>query len=530
MMFAKTFCKPGSYVEVAPIGLQAMLQYNRNGLLQKVCLLEPSGEGRVGFNKEVDHEILNHIYSIVPTSINLKDGTTWVEGVFFTKILPNDSSGNIAYCATDEYLNMMRRGEQFEFFAGNVRSLAASFKGALTIRNWLMSNRFKILPGIVVPVEMKQETLNMMFSALHGDFNSHFIAAFFIFEGMNETRYVLSDLYYTRVIKCTLKLTSDGYAKGELLLDSNEYVDVNYSDACNYFCTAAPNVHILFEECEGGNINILTSVPDNAAMKLTTYICPVCHSRVILPPTGPCQCGDRNCLSRLYPDACKMLTTLSLPTMSYEAYKKLVDNKDIICLTDILTLDNYKDENVCITLPEALFAITPVDVVPSIAFFEKFIGMISNSLDSLMYYLKNPRRILTELIDCNESQRFANWVSDPYNLTSVTTLLSAVEIKGRSKKFEGVPMFRNNSFVLTGDFKRGSYKNVASILESYEAKVLPDLDLTSDIPNAVITGGTNENISGRIIKTAKSANISIVDEDSFFNMYGIDDDLSVNLL
>ena len=148
----------------------------------------------------------------------------------------------------------------------------------------------------------------------------------------------------------------------------------------------------------------------------------------------------------------------------------------------------------------------------------------------MLYYLKNPTRISTELrMNDVHCKKFIEWITDPYNLTSVTTLFSCVELRARTKKFEGAPIFRNNTFVLTGKFKRGSYKEIASILESYEAKVLPEINSIQAV-NAVIVGGTNEDISGQIIKAARQLNIPTVDEDKFFAIYDIDSDLTANLL
>ena len=524
MMFAKTFCKPGSYVEVAPIGLQAMLQYNQNGLLQRVCVLEPDMLG-IGFHKEVSKEVLRKIYNIVPTNINLKDGTTYIEGTFFCKSLPRSSSGNIAYCTNDEMLKRMEDGDEFEFYAGNVRSLAASFKGALTIRNWLSSHGFQVLPGVVVPVEMKQETLDMLFSRFTAPFNPKFIAAFYIFEGTNEARVVTSDLYYNKVEKCEMTVDRDGFTKGVLALDTNDIITVNYSAACTHLCDAAPNVRILYSKSPEGIVDLVAGITDRPTKPTTSYTCPVCHKQVILPKSGPCQCSDPNCLSILYLDSCKMLTRLGLPELSYEQYMEHVNNKDIICLTDILSLDNYKDSKIEVTISEALAAIVPVNVISDFTFYEKLVNSCNNSIDSVLYYLKNPKRIVTELgINTPMVQRFINWISIPYNLTSVETIFATVTLKARTKKFEGAPIFRNNAFVLTGKFKRGLYNEIASILESYEATVLTEIDIlgTHKVPNALIVGGTNEDISGSLVKSARSRNIPIVDEDEFFSKYGID--------
>ena len=532
MMFAKTFCKPGSYVEVAPIGLQAMLVYNANGLLHSVKVLQPT-ESSQDYTQEIDSEVLRKIYSIVPTKINLKDGTTYVEGTFFTPKLPNKSTGNIAYCANDEYIDMMRRGEHFDFYAGNVVSLAASFKGPLTIRNWLSGNGFRSLPGIVVPVEMKQETLDMLFNSFSCPFDSNFLASFFVFEGIQEARLVLSNLYYAKVEEFQLIVDSDGYAKGIVRLDNSEILTLNLSDAARFNCDKAPHVKILYTRTEQGTVTITKSITDVLSDKMTSYTCPTCHKQVTIPVTGPCQCTDSHCMSVLYPDACKLLNKLSLPLLSYEQYRDLVDNKEILCLTDIFTLEMYKDVKIEASIADVLSAITPTSIVADETLFERFANSCGNSIDSVMYYLKNPNRIATELSISNPMMiRFVKWISDPYNLTSVETLLSDVNVKARSKKFEGAPIFRNNSFVVTGKFKRGNFKEIASILESYEATVLTEIDIlgTHKVPNALIVGSTHEDISGSLVKSARSRNIPIIEEDEFFLNYGIDDDIVANLL
>ena len=532
MMFAKTFCRPGSYVEVVPIGLQAMLTYNANGLLHKVKVLQPDENGH-GFHQEVDNETLRRIWDLVPAKINLNGGTTYIEGTFFTPHLPDKSTGNIAYCANDEYISMIREGDHFDFYAGNVRSLAASFKGALTIRNWLSGNGFKNLPGIVVPVEMKQETLDMLFNSFSCPFDSKFLAGFYIFEGIEEARFKLTDLYYNKVEEFEISVQEDGYAKGLVRLDNNELLTLNLADAAYYNCDKTPNVKILYSRTPEGLVELYKGITTSVNTKMTSYTCPVCRKKVALPSKGPCQCSDPHCLSVLYNDACKLLTRLNLPGLSYSQYRELADNKDILCLTDLLTLDTYKDIKIEATIADVLSAITPISVVADETIFEKLANSCNNSVDSVLYYLKNPNRIATEL-NMNNPQliKFATWISDPYNLTSVETLLSSVTLKARSKKFDGAPIFRNNSFVLTGKFKRGNFKEIASILESYEATVLTEIDIlgTHKVPNALIVGSTNENISGSLVKSARSRNIPIVEEDEFFSSYGIDQDLAANLL
>ena len=58
MIYAKTVCrKPGSYVTVVPSGLRVSLQYNQNGIIQSIKLLDAA-------DTEVDR---NHFSNIILT-------------------------------------------------------------------------------------------------------------------------------------------------------------------------------------------------------------------------------------------------------------------------------------------------------------------------------------------------------------------------------------------------------------------------------------------------------------------------------
>ena len=98
------------------------------------------------------------------------------------------------------------------------------------------------------------------------------------------------------------------------------------------------------------------------------------------------------------------------------------------------------------------------------------------------------------------------------------------------QKFDGDPIFRGNTFVITGKFKRGDYPEIQSILMSYAANVVPDIEPGQKLPDIVITGSLNDGISGKIIQKARLHNIPIVEEDVFFTQYEIDQDLANNLL
>ena len=76
------------------------------------------------------------------------------------------------------------------------------------------------------------------------------------------------------------------------------------------------------------------------------------------------------------------------------------------------------------------------------------------------------------------------------------------------------------------DFRRfihGDMSEISNIFHSYGAKVTTTFDVNTDV---VITGGTNEEINGKVLQTAKNLGISVIDEQAFFDMYDIDNDLA----
>ncbi|WP_302320354.1 hypothetical protein, partial [uncultured Duncaniella sp.] len=84
-MLKNVTCRPGAYVEIVPLGLLSTLQYNSNGILQKIVLsfnyLDHKDEDVLDVNLTIDLKQRN----LVPQRINFAKGTTWVRGVFYTK-------------------------------------------------------------------------------------------------------------------------------------------------------------------------------------------------------------------------------------------------------------------------------------------------------------------------------------------------------------------------------------------------------------------------------------------------------------
>lgn len=176
-------------------------------------------------------------------------------------------------------------------------------------------------------------------------------------------------------------------------------------------------------------------------------------------------------------------------------------------------------------------AAVPVSIVPTFDILERFANKCNNKVESVVYYLNNPGRIEPDL-DITDPiiRRFAKWLQDPYNVSTLTTIFSRVKIDNKLQKFDGAPIFRGVTLGITGKFKRGDYAEIESILRSYAADVVSSIEPGAKLPDAIIVGGLNDGISGQMIQKAKIHNIPLQEEDDFFTRYEIDQDMAQNLL
>lgn len=530
MIYAKTVCKkPGSYVEIVPVGLRVSLQYNQNGLIQSAKMLIDDGEDKV----DIDREHYTAMLKFIPNKILLTGGTTWVDGVFYFADIPVDS-GTLPDCCYQTYLERFLRDDcMCEFYASTVTSYAASFVGAQTIRNWLSANSFKILPGSVVPLEMTEDTIKLMLQTGAYSFKYPYISGFYVFTNA-DTEYVPADLRQGTVELVGTGLDDNGYVKCAVQLDEsyndeNIVLNLNYSDVCsNSIQTGASILYYI-----GDYVELLATRSANPQFRLKAVdnrlTCPVCGKVYTAPNHGPVQCDDPHCLSKAYPEVCRILNEFELPVITIDEFRQLIVDKKIITATDILCVEPYSQMVIKGDLLKVLRASVPAVLANDEAFFTKLLHECNYSVDTLMYYLNNPMKMVTELdLVTITAKRFVEWCKDEYNVLTVKTLLSAIHIEETKLNFEAAPIFRGNKFVLTGNFKRGSLQKITQILEGYAATVLPDFD--KEVPTMLITGGTDEAIEGRLIQAARKFNVPVVTEDAFFLEYQIDADLQASHL
>lgn len=533
MKFSKTFCKPSANVAVIPAGLIVKLQYNQNGILQKCDVVINTSNFKLDPDK--CKEFFQRIKGFVPNSISVKGGTTWVTGVMYSDRIPC-AEGTLPEALYESYIDDIINGGYYQFYGGLVESLAANFQGPLVMKNFLGSNGFNSLPQMVIPVSMTDETLKMLMTTNSFPFKYPFIAGYFIFEELN-CRFASSNLLQIKVMNDPEPFVDiDGYLKGEVITESGRTYIFNYSTIIHHGIAKGCTLLLERDEDNSGLTVLATrlgpdadKVPENTDHDIK---CPVC-GKVYRAGSNdaPVECDDPHCLSHEYFNAEKMMNVLKLPSFSYESYKNLVDAKKIICITDILDLPLYKDEEIKTTLAEAMYAVIPSSVVPNFDILERFSNKCNHNIETVVYYLENPLRIQTDLDIVDPMVRkLADWLSDPYNVSTLTTIFARVTIDEKLQKFDGAPIFRGNTIAVTGRFKRGDYPEIESILRSYAAEVVPSIEKGKDLPDVLLIGSMNDGISGEMIQKAKAHNIPIAYEDEFFVKYEIDQDLAQNLL
>jgi len=396
MKFAKTFCRPSASIEVIPIGLPVRLQYNEHGLLQSFSIgfsadLDPMFSV-VTLNSEAYNKVFNRIKMIVPNTISVTGGTTWVYGVFYTDSIPCDE-GIVPRSLFDSYVDDISNGGIYQFYAGYVHSLAALYRGPLVIRNFLSTNNFNLLPHVIVPLTMSDDTLQQMMNPGSYPFKYSFIGGFFIFEDLN-CRYDETNLLQLNVTKDVKPYVDvDGYLKGDIITDSGRSYTFNYSAILHHQVTKGCTL-LVERDDESSALSILATrvgktvekVPENISQEIK---CPVCGKLYRGGDSdAPIQCDDPHCLSHGYQDAVKMLTTFKLPTLSYNSYKALVDAKKIVCLTDLIDLPPCQDVEIKAPLATAMYSVIPSYIVPDFALLEKFANKCNNKVETVAYYLR----------------------------------------------------------------------------------------------------------------------------------------------
>lgn len=522
-MFAKTVCRPGSYLCIVPVGLLTTLQYNSKGVLEKV--FKGYGDDKVIVPELFDALVKDA--KLVPLSVPIKGGTTWVEGVFYSEQIVREP-GYLPECIYDSVIaSLIENPQSYRFYAGKVDSLAASFKGVITTRNWLSMSKFDLLPMYMVPTNLTNEAFVKMVDTPKFPFRFPLISGYMIFDGLESYYHPLRLNQY--VISNTKdEVDADGYIKttltdsdgAEHIVSKSDQITFNMQKETLVVCKHMEKV--IYTDTKK---KIFGNIKPNG--KLT---CKFCGNTFAPPKSGPVCCSDPHCVSKLYPQLRHFCAVLNIPLMEYETLLSNISAKQVTCFTDIFILPEYQELKVTTCLSKFLQAIVPIEVCADSSIFSRLAATCNNSFKTLVYYMNNPSRLLMDA-DYRSCMfdRLVSWLSDSYNILTITTLVDSGQfiIQESAKKFDGAPIFRGKHIAITGKFKRGDSAEIVSILQSYSAEV--SVGVTPDT-DCLVIGSLHDGIDGRSVKEANKRMITVFDEDKFFAEYDIDADLAANLL
>ena len=517
-MFVRNLLKAGDFATVVPVGINATLQYSESGILEKIYL---------GFdykNLEDNPELIPLLLrSNIPSKILLRGGTTFVQGCFHSsKYLTFESNTKV---------NLLDNIEEYQFFAGNVISYSATFRGSVPIRQWLSGAGFSTLPGYVIPAELNDSKFKSFLESNNYPFEYPLITSYIVFNNGN-VYFKNTDIKQYRVNDISRYVNEYGYVKCKLNLydfESSVFLnlDIDYSEAILYKVISGSIVtldntgSVLFC-CNKDSSDILQGVFDDQ------YECPECGKISVVPDRGSFKCSNSHCPSNMYVWSNEFIKGLGLQPISYSEYDESVKMRQgaYTPLTLLEYLKEYRGlSKIRCNLQTVLRSCLPRTVIPNKQQILQLCQACNYSKSSLLYYFVNPEKLLGDLnLDEHLYSRLVTWLKDSFNSTFVETVFNhpCIEVYEENRYFDGPPILNNKKIYITGKFKHGSKDDIYRILKSYYADIVDDYKSGFDM---IVVGDTQDGVNGMSIQYARSNKLPIFSESDFFSIYGINDDI-----
>lgn len=518
-MYVRNFLHAGDYIQLIPVGIPVTLVYNTD--LEKVML----------YYNDDKVDITDRVWSlfrtgnVAPLKIPIANGTTWVSGVLYTGAIDTTTSGKIPEDIVEPLLQKFcDYPDKFKFYACTVKSITTRFFGAASTRQWLSTSGFNLLPGMLVPSVKNKEQFYDAVNKINYPFLFPLVMGYAIFNKHQDGEIVSTSLKQFICTSVETRLTEDGYVNGVLRCNDGSEIVTSYTNVVNY--NIRPMSLIVLDYY--GAVIYCKNLKDTTKLS-RQVVCPVCGKMYTVPNSGECICDDPECLSRAYTRIKRFTTVLNLPCMTHEMYLQQIKNRDITTFIDFLIEDPINNAKISATMDKLLFALTPEDVVSDISIFTQFASKCNNSWDVLQYYILNPERIAKEfLMPAPVSNKFVEYLQSKGIADDITIILGSpqIEFLASNRKFDGPPIFRDKTIMITGKFSHGDYNEISAILQSYGAKVVFSFD---ERIHLLLVGNISENINGKVIKNCKNLGIPIMEESKFFETYEIDKDLGENL-
>lgn len=523
-MFARNLLQAGDYVTCVPVGVPLIIQYAESGNIEKVFEFHEESE-KIDISDILLQVLMkNHI---VPVHIPVKGGTTFIYGALHTNKLYSNR-GALPECVVDDMIaDCIADPFHFKFYAGYVRSLATTFRGSVAIRQWLAVSGFACLPGYLVPMGIDEIKFEGMV-ANKFPFRYPLISSYILYQKTGEVTFPKTRLSQFVVKRVDRTTDQNGYIFGQLRdKETSNIVQVPYSTVVTLDIN--PNSLVIVDS-DG---DMLAALPtDNVIRERRSkkIQCSTCGKYIQVPSEGQVRCSDSHCNSVLFPRVNYMLSKLNLPTMSYERYLEVTKQVgSVFSLVDVFDLPEYNENQIPCTLGDVIRAVVPRSIIINDNSISAICNACNDSTDVFCYYISHVDRMMSDLsLDITIWGKFFQWLEDPENVEDLKAVLGSncIRVSSSDKKFEGAPIFRGKTIMITGSFAHGSLAEITSILASYSAAVTQTF---STAVNCVLVGDLNENTNAFAVKSARKSAIPVMQESEFFKQYDIDSDLAENL-
>lgn len=515
-MFVRNLLQPGDFVEFVPMGLNVTLEYGDNGVLEKAFF---------GFDEARDHQMNDGYFQdildrkLVPISIPIRGGTTWVRGTFVSAdirpmdgVLPEAIRADLLHAITNPRTAV-------KFLAMDVSSRATKFAGIQAIRTWLQMNRFRLLPFGLMPVKITLDSLMTMVCSAMPEY-APVVQTYVIFRN---TETIIQDSGVRVEVITQAQRIMDDHGCFHLVAKCGEVTHtVPYGEAVHFNMKLGTRIYLT----EAGRVFYSES---NSMPMSNSFTCPRCGNTIFAAYNGDTCCQDPACTTHLYSQYLHFCNVCKLDAMASSKFEQMITDGHMLMLSDVLELEEYEGMEWCMTLAELLDCLIPSDQLRDRTILPKFTGKCNNSSETVQYYIGNPDKIQSSLDMSGPAvDQLVAWFSQASNVLLVQTFLSHpnVMLDQAAVRFDGDPIFRGMKLTLTGDFQHGSMDDVSAILRSYSAEVYPDL---RDSTSMVIIGDLQENVNGAMLRKARKAHVPTMTEKAFFDMYGLDQDLKDKL-
>lgn len=511
-MYVRNLLAAGDYMLTVPAGLNITIQYDENGQIQRL-LLGLSPEGAM-LPDEVMAAILPA--EVLPRTILVKQGTTWVSGVLVRKGSFSTSPGQLPEDFEEELAaQFVENPKEFHFYAALIQSTGVKFTPGLSSTRWLTNAGFDTLANYVVPASLSDEQLSKMLQNVP---DTSIAAGVLVLHG-GQWQYLSLEVTQDVVKSVTRQYDSIGYLKGAILFESGTQLVVDYNDVVEWNIQAKS----LVVYANSNIISVSATDSKRREARSAKIACPACGASLnVVPET---MCTNIHCPSRYYEHVRHFLSVLNLPAITQEEFSDAF--KHDVTFSQVLQLPQYAGLQISATVYQLIRAAVPLTVIRSDAALMAFCDACNNNIVSLEHHIQHLDRAAGDLgLDNRTAMALLPLNDDPDLIADIIALLhsSQINLSRTEVKFQGAPIFRNKRICLTGTFRHGAMSEVAAILRSYDAEILSSVNGA----DCLIVGDANEGTRGDWIRAAKSLNIPIFTEDAFFRTYEIDDDLAVN--